>query len=857
MNSILSLAAAVLALGSCPVLHAAEIKVDTMRAVRQVDRHMFLGTNIAIWNSADTFKDGRIAALFRDIAPGIIRMPGGGMSDIYFWNGNGVRRGNNTPDAVDRSKYRNGVWQIDYSEWAPGFNGFEGYPKDPATAKLGTWHGNCDVKDLHDFIRTVNAQHMVTVNAGTGTPRDAAEWVKWANAQMGYGARFWEIGNELDQAGEAGAVRPDGRVMDGKVYAELFLAFARAIRKADPTAKIGGPAGYGSPDGFIPDLLKIAGDEVDFISYHDYYTVGPGTAEEMFSKLPTIKETARQIREMVRQYAPERAAEILIGLTEWNVKLHADVDTANLFSGIWTACALGEMLGSELDYACRWDGFTQNPDYGGGHGFILEREANPKAPYWAFYMVSNYFGDEILDAASSSADLRAYASRDRDGRICLMAVNTSPTEDVVGTIDLNGFEIPAWCECFRLSTTEYRWDPLAFNTFWNAGPSRSVLRAGANKEFAFPAYSVTILRFPGAATGAAGSLHVLGAEVGTYVAGTGSQLSVLVLDKDGKPMAGQAVTARFQNGKFTLDESRAQTSADGVATFGLRAPAGRADDRLVLSSAGLSSEYPVQAVQPEVRLVLPEKAPDDEPVTAEIHVLRGGGRAEPLAGFDGDFVLTGPTGATRGAIKGGLASVDLGTLKSGRHTYKADVPSLGVSSNEEVLSVYGPVERAKVVLTFDSDADLEHVTGKGESEIDTGVRAGGGVLALKMKDYAGWASGYLDFVKLNGIEGMDRGKVIAVTVQMKLGDDYVNSGSWAHMAFVLMSEANYWMQLAEVPIATEKKGEWVTIRMDVDKADWRKAMAGLFRIVVVYNSDGEQNGTVYLDNLGVIEKAEP
>ena len=56
--------------------------------------------------------------------PGILRIPGGGSSDGYFWNGNGVRNDN----TVDKSRYnpKTYSWKIDYSAWKPGFFGFVG-----------------------------------------------------------------------------------------------------------------------------------------------------------------------------------------------------------------------------------------------------------------------------------------------------------------------------------------------------------------------------------------------------------------------------------------------------------------------------------------------------------------------------------------------------------------------------------------------------------------------------------------------------------------------------------------------------------------------------------------------------------
>jgi hypothetical protein len=100
----------------------------------------------------------------------------------------------------------------------------------------------------------------------------------------------------------------------------------------------------------------------------------------MFAKLDTIKKNVSGIKKMVRQYQPKREKKILIGLTEWNCKLFEDENTADLFSGLWTAAAFGEMFESEIDYATHWDSFTVK-ETGGGHGFMLQDTAEPLAQF--------------------------------------------------------------------------------------------------------------------------------------------------------------------------------------------------------------------------------------------------------------------------------------------------------------------------------------------------------------------------------------------------------------------------------------------------------------------------------------------
>ena len=228
--------------------------------VFRTDRRQLVGTNLALWDAAELFGDEFWRARLRDLGPTLLRIPGGSWGDIGFWNGHGVRQPNS--NQVDRSKLKKkpfskwsapfGTWDVDYSAYAPGFN--VGNKMEPTE-----WHGHVDVKTLHEFVRDTGNQAYVIVNAGLGSPRDAAEWVRWANLKMKYGVRYWEVGNELGGSWEAGHFLPDGSALSGAIFARRYEEFASAMKAVDPSIKVG------CMD-FIDEVLERRGDLVDFVS---------------------------------------------------------------------------------------------------------------------------------------------------------------------------------------------------------------------------------------------------------------------------------------------------------------------------------------------------------------------------------------------------------------------------------------------------------------------------------------------------------------------------------------------------------------------------------------------------------------
>lgn len=104
---------------------------------------------------------------------------------------------------------------------------------DPAKPKRYPHFGPAEFLEM---CGTLGAAPMITLNAGTGTPGEAAEWVSWVRKRYG-GPLHVEIGHELyyDSFHPLGVDFP----WSPERYARACGEFARAIRAADPTAKIG------------------------------------------------------------------------------------------------------------------------------------------------------------------------------------------------------------------------------------------------------------------------------------------------------------------------------------------------------------------------------------------------------------------------------------------------------------------------------------------------------------------------------------------------------------------------------------------------------------------------------------------
>ena len=132
------------------------VTIDATNRLRHVDPRTF-GVNAAVWDSvSDT---PTTVGLLNEIQNQVLRFPGGSTADDYHWQ-------TNTSEGQT-------------SAWATSFDAFAN------TATL------------------TQADAFITANYGTGTPQEAAAWVRYSNVKQGYGFKYWEIGNEIYGTWEA------------------------------------------------------------------------------------------------------------------------------------------------------------------------------------------------------------------------------------------------------------------------------------------------------------------------------------------------------------------------------------------------------------------------------------------------------------------------------------------------------------------------------------------------------------------------------------------------------------------------------------------------------------------------------
>ena len=314
------------------------LSIDASKPGPKIDRNIFgqfaenLGHGLyeGIWVGPDSsipntrgIRNDVVAAL-RELKIPNVRWPGGCFADQYHWR-KGIGPRDKRPATVN-------------SAWGDVVD----------TNAFGT-------DEFMDFIEQIGSSPYVSINLGSGTPQEAAEWFEYMTAAAPtslakeraanghaepYKVGFLGIGNESWDCG--GAMSPDYYVSLMKVYSRFVLNMNPAQRGKDQMLKIA--VGPGTPDTqWTEDVMQAWKKhtwawDINGVSLH-WYTVPngwpPSTPSEKFGVDDYVKslkstlfmdEFLRKQEVVMDKYDPEK--KVTLSVDEWGA-WHAPLPGSN------------------------------------------------------------------------------------------------------------------------------------------------------------------------------------------------------------------------------------------------------------------------------------------------------------------------------------------------------------------------------------------------------------------------------------------------------------------------------------------------------------------------------------------------
>ena len=337
------------------------IQINPMGQALQKLEKMPLGINLNFLMDGQYYENPKrpLSEALKEMGVGYLRYPGGEKSDNMLWSLPPFEKPEPTLARYGEFEMRECFAEFidkDYRHFKPFILGFD---------------------EFIELCREINAEPVVVVPydtmfippmPGCTIPtkeqllQNAVEWVRYANIRMGYGVKYWEIGNEsYIIAHRSGASARD--------YARDLIEFSNAMKAIDPSIIIAanGPncvhdnekavsvMDCGEGLDWWSEVLRYGSQHIDRIAFHNYPCLGWGGYEYYATKDTNLIEAPHKVKEILEHHVGSAEAKrIKLMLTEtnsadWSAWIPGgDKSVWSYSANLGHALVLADIIGSHL-----------------------------------------------------------------------------------------------------------------------------------------------------------------------------------------------------------------------------------------------------------------------------------------------------------------------------------------------------------------------------------------------------------------------------------------------------------------------------------------------------------------------------
>ncbi|HSQ42146.1 MAG TPA: glycoside hydrolase family 44 protein, partial [Fibrobacteraceae bacterium] len=376
-----------------------------------------------------------------------------------------------------------------------------------------------------DYVRSVpNGRAVICVNVATGSPEEAAEWVRYANKVKGYHIRDWQIGNENDGDWE------EAGPLSARQYAAKFLSFSRAMKAVDPSIHIHGPLhssdefnikgdGLYSGHSWMETFLQVVGEAekrdhktwLDAVDFHTY----PYWTSTRVEALGMLRGSARPgpwmdtLAKWMATYLPD-GGKREVHMSEFSSTVVASSQTLRAVQASSVLHLFAQFLVrfGDRGHVLPWDTYgslQKGPD--GTYGSLRMANLTPAGSKssWGNYTPSTQYyglrlasqdwvreGLHMLPVQASDSAVRAFALGNGDTTRILL-INLSGRELPVQVSRNDGLRVAG--QVFLFSDANYLWQGDGQDAFANPGmgPWSNRFSSSASVDVQLPAMGIALV----------------------------------------------------------------------------------------------------------------------------------------------------------------------------------------------------------------------------------------------------------------------------------------------------------------------------------------------------------------------------
>jgi hypothetical protein len=393
------------------------------------------------------------------------------------------------------------------------------------TSSVDPWHSSTDANlsggaqhsgfDLFfSSGLTNNLPAMIPVTMLYGTPEDAAAEIAYIE-KRGYPISYIEMGEE-----------PDGKNILPEDYAALYIQWAKAIHKIDPSLKLGGPVFEGVNEDITvwPDAQGRTSWMGRFIAYlkdHGHLTDLQFVSFEHYPFEPceitwkSLYDEPRRMKHILDVWRADGVPkEIPLMVTESHISWRLTGPMSTIFAALWLADSIGSFFeggGAAYYHSPIQPQGVQTSCLGWASwsNFVADRDYNITG-YTSLYFAAQMLNREwtqhrsgvhtMFPSTVETKDVSSYALHRPDGNWSILLVNRD--EDHPHTVNVrfeNGKRAAAFAGPVTLTTfgsEQYVWKNDGANSHADPDhpPAGTLLPGGAQAAYTLPKASITVLR---------------------------------------------------------------------------------------------------------------------------------------------------------------------------------------------------------------------------------------------------------------------------------------------------------------------------------------------------------------------------
>jgi hypothetical protein len=399
-------------------------------------------------------------------------------------------------------------------------------------SSVDPWHEPTGIEDKGDQVGmdlfytsgyTRGLPAMVPVAMLYGTPEDSANQIAYLKTR-GYPISYIEMGEE-----------PDGQFMLPEDYGALYLQWATALHKVDPSLKLGGPIFEGVNEDIQvwPDAQGRSSWLRRFISYLKSHNRLQDLAFMSFEHYPfepckiqwsNLYDEPTLISHILQVWRDDGVPpNVPMFITELNIAWNSGESFVDNFGSLWLADFVGSFLTAGGNGLYYFHYIPERLGHGCGSSMGTFGMFNVDRNYQITQPIAQYFASQLINLEwvqpgkgkhqvfPASADMidpaghnlvTAYAVQRPDGKWALMIINKDQENEHSIRLSFHDestktdslFAGPV--DMITFGSAQYRWNPEPDGGRANPdGPAaRSQIMAGPATTYTLPKASVTVLR---------------------------------------------------------------------------------------------------------------------------------------------------------------------------------------------------------------------------------------------------------------------------------------------------------------------------------------------------------------------------